>query len=192
MIQFSSHGNDDDASIRFDGNNDIEVFARDIASAKPAMVVLSACLTLPLAKAIWEASPADAKPTIVGWGKPVGTVVAEVFSTNFYQMVGKAAVGPSLNDLAKAVEYHNEAEVQKTSVAADQATIDAACVDPMPCGMPAVPVNCTHRARAGRSAPQWLFAALRPLVALAAAAPCTGTPLNPRPKILRSCHGSAG
>jgi hypothetical protein len=65
MLHFSSHGNDDDQSIRFEGNSDIKAFAKDIADAKPAVVVLSACLTLPLGLAIWEASSADAKPTIV-------------------------------------------------------------------------------------------------------------------------------
>lgn len=80
VLHFSSHGNDDDQSVRFHGNSDIERFAKDIASAKPAVVVLSACLTLPLGLAIWEASPADAKPTVVCWAKPVGTVVAEVFT----------------------------------------------------------------------------------------------------------------
>jgi hypothetical protein len=80
MLHFSSHGNDDDQSVRFQGNTDIERFAQDIAAAKPAVVVLSACLTLPLGLAIWEASPADAKPTVVCWAKPVGTVVAEVFT----------------------------------------------------------------------------------------------------------------
>ena len=65
ILHFSSHGNDDDQSIRFQGNTDIKQFARDIADAKPAVVVLSACLTLPLGLAIWQASPVDGKPTIV-------------------------------------------------------------------------------------------------------------------------------
>lgn len=91
ILHFSSHGNDDDQSIRFEGNTDIELFAKDIANAKPALVVLSACLTLPLGLKIWEASEADAKPTIVCWAKPVGTVVAEVFTKHFYKMVGEAA-----------------------------------------------------------------------------------------------------
>jgi hypothetical protein len=91
ILHFSSHGNDDDQSVRFEGNTDIKQFAQDIADAKPAVVVLSACLTLPLGLAIWEASPDDAKPTVVSWAKPVGTVVAEVFSKEFYKMVGEAA-----------------------------------------------------------------------------------------------------
>lgn len=91
ILHFSSHGNDDDQTIRFEGNTDIGAFARDIAAAKPAVVILSACLTLPLALAIWEVSDADAKPTIVSWAKPVGTVVAEVFSKAFYGFVGEAA-----------------------------------------------------------------------------------------------------
>ena len=91
VLHFSSHGNDDDQSVRFEGNTDIKQFAQDIADAKPAVVVLSACLTLPLGLAIWQASPADAKPTVVSWAKPVGTVVAEIFTRNFYTMVGEAA-----------------------------------------------------------------------------------------------------
>ena len=91
VLHFSSHGNDDDQSVRFEGNNDIEAFAKDIAAAKPAVVILSACLTLPLAVAIWEASDPSTRPTIVSWAKPVGTVVAEVFSKTFYAMIAEAA-----------------------------------------------------------------------------------------------------
>ena len=91
VLHFSSHGNDDDQSVRFEGNNDIEAFAKDIAAAKPAVVILSACLTLPLALAIWEASDPSTKPTIVSWAKPVGTVVAEIFSKTFYAMISEAA-----------------------------------------------------------------------------------------------------
>lgn len=91
VLHFSSHGNDDDQSIRFEGNSDIEVFAKDIAAAKPAVVILSACLTLPLGLKIWEAADAASKPTVVSWAKPVGTVVAEVFSKAFYGMIAEAA-----------------------------------------------------------------------------------------------------
>ena len=65
VLHFSSHGNDDDQSIRFEGNSDIDLFANDIAAAKPAVVILSACLTLPLGVKIWEAADATSKPTIV-------------------------------------------------------------------------------------------------------------------------------
>lgn len=91
VLHFSSHGNDDDQSVRFEGNSDIEAFAKDIAAARPAVVILSACLTLPLALAIWEASDSSSKPTIVSWAKPVGTVVAEIFSKTFYKMLSEAA-----------------------------------------------------------------------------------------------------
>ena len=62
ILHFSSHGNDDDQSVRFEGNTDIKQFAQDIADAKPAVVVARCAFTANL-----TALPCPKLPTFSGF-----------------------------------------------------------------------------------------------------------------------------